>query len=517
MKRASNTILNKRNKKSSLAPAKPILAPGRNCWRIARADRFALIVDAAQYFRELRRVMIKAERSIMMIGWDFDLRIRLDPEDREEWPARLGRLIRALVKRKRKLEVRLLKWDLDILRTIGRGATPFFMLSWLTDRRITLKLDGAHPSGASHHQKIVAVDDALAFCGGIDVTTGRWDTRKHLKDDKRRRSPWGFEQGPWHDATTAVSGEAARVLGELARDRWQKATNKALEPPAPSKDLWPETLHPMLEDVDVAIARTLPEHNGERGAYEIETLYLDAIRSARRTIYIESQYLACRAIAEAIAERLEENGGPEVIIVNPKSAEGWLEETAMGPARAVIVSRLKSADKENRFRLYCPISGHGEPIYVHAKIMIVDDRFLKVGSSNLNNRSMGLDTECDLAIEAVPGHPDEKRVGAAIKAVMDDLLAEHLDAPVEAVAQMRRQTSSSIAVIDQLSKADGHRLVELKIADYTDADLALAESRLLDPERPRPLMPRLRRFFRKWFAGSRARPRLKPSAEHAGQ
>lgn len=453
--------------------------------------------------------MIEARQSIMMIGWDFDLRIRLDLKSRGKWPSRLGRLINALVKRKPELDVRLLKWDLDVLKTIGRGSTPFFMLSWLTSKRITLKLDGAHPVGGCHHQKIVVIDDALAFCGGIDVTIGRWDTREHRGRDKRRASPWGFRQGPWHDATAAVTGEAARALGDLARDRWRRATDERLEPPGSKEDLWPATLHPALRNVDVAIARTLPKHQSERGVNEIETLYLDAIRGARHTIYIETQYLASRAIEAALARRLKEKNGPEIVILNPESAEGWLEESVMGPARAIVVSRLKAADKKSRFRLYCPVAAGGESIYVHAKIMIIDERLLKVGSSNLNNRSMGLDTECDLAIEAVPGHPDEKRVSAAIKAIADDLLAEHLDASVETVAKTRRQTGSLIATIEQLSKPKGRRLAPLQLPEFTDTELSLTESHLLDPERPGAFTPKLRRFFKKRLAGER--PRLRSS------
>jgi phospholipase D1/2 len=374
-----------------------VLAPKRNCWRIVSAERFAVIVDAERYFRELHHAMIAAERSIMMIGWDFDLRIDLDPKAKRDWPTKLGPLLKALIKRKPGLEIRLLKWDFGVVKTLGRGATPLFMFDWLTDKRITFRLDRAHPLAGCHHQKIVVIDDALAFCGGIDVTTGRWDTREHRGRDKRRASPWGFDQAPWHDATAAVSGEAAAALGSLARDRWRRATGEKLAPP-PRHDHWPETLAPLLSNVDIAIARTAPKFEQQAEIREIEALYLDMIAAARRTIYIETQYFASRALAEALAKRLMEPGGPEIVIVNPETAEGWLEEMVMGPARALILAKIEEAGREKRFRIYCPVAAGGAPIYVHAKIMIVDERLLKIGSSNLNNRSMGLDTECDLAI-----------------------------------------------------------------------------------------------------------------------
>ena len=144
---------------------------------------------------------------------------------------------------------------------------------------------------------------------------------------------------------------------------------------------------------------------------------------ARHLIYIESQYCASQRIAEALVERLQEKAGPEIVIVNPESANGWLEEEVMGAARALVVDMLRNADHENRFRLYFPVAADSTPIYVHAKIMVIDDRLLKVGSSNLNNRSMGFDTECDLAIESAPGHPGEKAISAAITDIMHGVKA----------------------------------------------------------------------------------------------
>src|SRR5690606_9645133 len=128
--------------------------------------------------------------------------------------------------------------------------------------------------------------------------------------------------------------------------------------------------------------------------------YLDAIARARRMIYCESQYFASRRIAEAIAERPAEPGGPDVVIVNPESADGVLGTNTMDTARARLLSLVDTADIHRRFRIYSPVTAGGEPIYVHAKILVIDDALLRVGSSNLNNRSMGFDTECDLIIEA---------------------------------------------------------------------------------------------------------------------
>ncbi len=470
-----------------------VLVEGRTCWRRARAERFALIVDAARYFASLKAAMIRAERQVLLIGWDFDTRIRLNGgEDArpsgEHWPDRLGAFINALVARRPDLHVHMLEWDLGVVQTLGRGATPLFILDWITHERIHMRLDSVHPLGGCHHQKIAVIDDRLAFCGGIDITVGRWDTPEHRDRDPRRNSPWGFRQPPWHDATAAVDGAAARALGDLARARWQHATGERLSPPdAASGDPWPEALEPAFHGVEVGIARTQPAHAGEPEAREIEAVSLAAIAAARRLVYVESQYLASRRIGDAIARRLAEADGPEVVIVNPCTAEGWLEEEAMGSARSLILSRLQAADRNGRLRVVHPVAEGGTPIYVHAKVMIVDDRLLKVGSSNLNNRSLGLDTECDLVLDAADA-PDEVAAGAireGIRAIRHALLAEHLGRSPAAVAEAEtRAGGSMLAAIAASSRPRGRRLVPLEPAPLTEAERALAEARILDPERP---------------------------------
>lgn len=474
---------------------KPILEPGKTCWRMAKAGQLALIVDAASYFASLRGAMIRAQRSIYLIGWDFDTRIRLDPSVEDEWPDKLGPLLNALVKARPELEIRVLKWDVGVLQTLGRGATPLFILDWVASKRVHFRLDHVHPADACHHQKLAVIDDVLAFCGGIDITVGRWDTREHREQDPRRSSPWGFTQPPWHDATAAVDGEAASALGDLARERWKHATGEDLAPPGLADEIWPETLSPTLTDIEVGIARTQPAYNGEPEAREVEALYLRAIGSAQEVIYIESQYFASHTIGEALAARLEQDGGPEVIIVAPLTAEGWLEEEAMGTARALITRRLRRADRGRRLRLLYPINASGTPIYVHAKIMIVDDRFLRVGSSNLNNRSMGLDTECDIAVEVRPGALNEEASRAAIRTARNDLLAEHFGVGIEIVNALQDEGKSSIQIIDLLSRPYGRSLHQLPLPHLNAVEERIATSHLLDPERPQTLQRKLRRLL----------------------
>lgn len=164
------------------------------------------------------------------------------------------------------------------------------------------------------------------------MTADRWDTRAHRDDSRRRVRPDGSRYGPFHDATVAVDGDAARALGELARDRWYRATGNRLPGSPTQTDLWPDALEPDLRDVAVAIARTLPKRAGRRPVYEIARLYEDALRAARRSIYCETQYLASAAVGDILAERLAEADGPDIVIVNPRHADGWLEEEATDSA-----------------------------------------------------------------------------------------------------------------------------------------------------------------------------------------
>ena len=439
---------------------RPVLRPGETCWRIARADSMAVIVDAEAYFRCVKDAILKARHSVLLIGWDFTTNVRLDRDDPTSGvPNTLGRLLNYAVARNKRLQIYVLRWDLAFLRAPFRGTTPLFLLELIAHPRLHFHLDSHHPAEGCHHQKIAVIDDAVAFCGGIDITVGRWDTPAHLDHDPRRVYPDETPHGPWHDATTAVHGDAAKALGELARHRWFLGEGERIEPPPPGQVRWPEGLHAEFRDVDVAIARTEPRYDGQPEVHEIEALYLAAIRAARRCIYLESQYFSASIIANAVLDRLRERNGPEVVVVNPHEMEGWLEEETMGSSRAVLVERLRAADHENRFRIYTPVTEEGRDIYVHAKVLVVDDALLRVGSSNINNRSLGLDTECDLAVEARPGQPHVAKVRHAILQVRDALLAEHLGVEKDELRRVIESRGGSvIGAIDQLIRPRGRRL-----------------------------------------------------------
>jgi phosphatidylserine/phosphatidylglycerophosphate/cardiolipin synthase-like enzyme len=458
-----------------------LLEPGRNCWRVERAERASLVVDAADYFHLARKAMLRAEKQILLIGWDFDTRICLDYEADDGAPAELGTFLSWLPKNRPGLQIHILKWDLGAIKLLGRGTTVLRLARWAASNQIHFKLDGAHAVGASHHHKIVVIDDRFAFCGGIDMTADRWDTRGHLDGDEHRHRPTTHRSyGPWHDATMAVDGKVAAALGEHARSRWEAAGGEPIDPPNSASDPWPEELEPQFRDVDIAIARTRGEYEDEKCVREIEALYVDMIKSAKRFIYAENQYFASRVIAKAISERLSEQDPPEIVIVNPHSADGWLEDAVMSGARAELMKVVRKCDRKGRFRLYYPVTEKGEDIYVHSKITIVDDRMLRVGSANFNNRSMGLDSECDLLIDA--DFETNKGAEKTIAALRADLLAEHLGVSVDTIDAKLAETGSLIRTIEAFSGSQGRGLVQYIPDKPTAAERKLAESQALDPE-----------------------------------
>src|SRR5829696_5468714 len=177
-----------------------LLVPGRNCWRIERARKVSFLIDGAAYFTAVRAAIAKARRSVFILGWDIDSRIRLVPDGvNDGFPEELGDFLNEVVKRRRDLRMYVLSWDFAMVFAMDREWLPMYKLDWRTHRRLNFLLDDKHPVGASHHQKVVVVDDAVAFVGGLDLTHSRWDTSKHECRSAWRVNPDGKPYRPYHD------------------------------------------------------------------------------------------------------------------------------------------------------------------------------------------------------------------------------------------------------------------------------------------------------------------------------
>ncbi len=445
----------------------------------------SFLVDGEDYFAAVRAALVRAQRSIHILGWDIDSRMRLMPQGANDgYPEELAPFLNALVSERRKLRAHVLAWDFAMLYAFEREWLPLYHFDWKTHRRLTFRLDGRHPLGASHHQKVVVVDDNVALLGGFDLTRSRWDRSAHACEDALRADPNGAHYGPFHDVGAIVEGDCARALGDLARERWHRATGERLAPARIESDPWPRHVTPALANVDVGIARTEPRYEGATGVDEVRRLHLDAIASARRFIFAENQYFTSRTIAHAFAQRLAEPDGPEIAVLMPSVQSGWLEASTMGVLRARIHRLLREKDPRQRYRLYCPtlpwLAGGERCLNVHSKVLAIDDEFVTVGSANLSERSMRLDTECNIALEA----RGNARVSEAIAALRARLLGEHLGAEPQVIARDVARAGSLHRVIDA-HRADGRRTLAVTEPQLDPAvDAITPDHGVLDPEQP---------------------------------
>jgi phosphatidylserine/phosphatidylglycerophosphate/cardiolipin synthase-like enzyme/uncharacterized membrane protein YdjX (TVP38/TMEM64 family) len=476
-----------------------ILEPGRNCWRIEQARRLAFLVDGADFFRAFREAATRARHSLLIIGWDIDSRVDLlrnqGPPRRgkgpEGLPLALGAFLNALLKRNRQLHIHVLDWDFTVVFAPDREWMPLYKEEWTAHPRLHFHLDDQHPAGACHHQKVVVVDDRVAFVGGLDLTRGRWDTTEHLPRDARRKDLEGDSvPQPYHDIQMIVEGPVAAAAGDLARDRWRLATGETLSPPlagspdstrdaSPGWNPWPDFITPDLEDAEIGICRTIPLYGNRKEVREVEQLLIDAIAAARKAIYIEAQYFTANKVGDALAKRLAEPDGPEVVLVLPERTDGWLSQKTMDVLRERLFKQLLAVDSHHRLRLYRPcIPGLGDQcVNVHSKITFIDDEFLRVGSANLNNRSMGLDTECDLALEA----GGAQRIRSAICAFRSRLLAEHLGADTAEIEARLAAEGSLIRAIESIN-GGGRCLLPIEFRVTPETDALVPSSEIVDPD-----------------------------------
>ena len=471
------------NTSRSRAGQSSLFEPGRNCWRVERAERAAFLIDGDAYFRAFRAAAIRARHSIVILGWDFDSRIRmLIDREPDGFPDRLGEFLHALLIRRRQLHIHVLTWDFHMIYWKER---EWWLPSKLVaHRRLHFHRDAAHPVGASHHQKAVIIDEALAFVGGLDFAQCRWDTSRHVSSHPQRvllndDTPCR----PFHDVQLMVNGQVASALAELARERWRGATGRSLPSRGQGRpeDLWPESSASDMTGVSVAIARTLPAFSNRAAVSEVEALFLDSLRSARRYVYIETQYLTSRTVAECLAARLQDPKGPEIVMVLHPNSDGWLEQHTMDVLRGRVLERLRAADRFHRLNLNYPKIPdlRGQCISMHSKVCIVDDDFVRVGSANLSNRSMGFDTECDLAIEAA----GNRAIRRGIAAFRHTLMAEHLGVSPEAVERELRKDGSLIGAVERL-RGGGRSLGYFDGTVSADVNEVVPDEAFIDPSRP---------------------------------
>jgi phosphatidylserine/phosphatidylglycerophosphate/cardiolipin synthase-like enzyme len=411
-----------------------IIQKPRTAWRIVTAERAGVLVDAADYYRAFYWAARRARHYIVMSGWQFDSGVRVVRGD--DAPAgeevRFLKFLNGLCERTPGLHVYLLAWDFHPVFALEREWWQRVYFHWMTNERLHFRFDACEVDGGSHHQKFVVMDGALAFAGGMDVCEARWDDRRHLATNPLRLSH-GHPQKPYHDVQAFVAGgDGPAALADLFVERWARARGDALTlPPAaePPRVEPPRGLLP-LPGGALALSRTDPRRTGS--VREVEQLFADAIAAADRCIYAETQYFSSRRICGALVSRMQAAGRPklEIVVVVNERAEAIKEELAVGLRQAEILERLRQEAAATGHALgiyWSRPEGANDPFpatYIHSKVMIVDDRFLTVGSANLTNRSMGVDSELHLSWEASADDASAALV-ASIRDLRVSLLAEH--------------------------------------------------------------------------------------------
>jgi phosphatidylserine/phosphatidylglycerophosphate/cardiolipin synthase-like enzyme len=484
-----------------------ILRPGRNCERVEPADSSGILVDARDYYLAFYEALLAARHTVLIAGWQFDSAVPLiRGEDAVglQAPSELLPLLEHAIKARPELRIFVLAWDYSVLFAGEREWLQRVKFDWMTDERIRFVFDNEYPTGASHHQKLVAIDGSIAFTGGIDLCDARWDDSAHTIDNPLRFRLNGELQKSYHDVMAYCTGPVVCSIERLFCERWQRATGEALSLPPASRDksaIFTLTALERAQPVhcsEVAISLTFGEHppSGTPKVEQIKALHEDAIARAEKLVYIETQYFTSRAVCTALIERMRSDHSKlEIVLVLPMGADTPKENFALGATQLAALCALRDAADEHghALRILGSVAvredGSEAPTFIHSKVLIIDNRLMTIGSANCTNRSMSFDSELNLVWECT----DDRSLSTSIARVRARLLSEHAGVEHDAAFE---QTEGLVARIDALLGHSKLRLRELPastesipqasfIAQAFDPEKALTElelDELLEPQ-----------------------------------
>lgn len=476
-----------------------ILEPGRNCMGVYEVGASGMLIDLDDYFRALYHAAMKAREYILFVGWRFDSRVRLlrVPEEEDAvCPVALLDLLKCLCDRNPRLRVLIIAWDYNLFLAPDRE----WFLAWKFNRacgdRIRFLQDKIHPFAASHHMKFAVIDGTVGFVGGIDLSARHWDDSCHAPDNRYRVDSKGKPYEANHDLQTRISGPAVLELVKFFTERWRLSTGEELElPPCEEYTL---DVRPALSlpAPTVALSRTIARtiFPLRDSVEEVRALYLDAIAAADSLIYIENQYFSSQAVYKALTNRMKDKERPrlQIVIVLPGKMHAYFEEISIGITQMRMTRSLRKVAEERGHSLGIYWTGApgtediGKQTYIHSKLLLVDDRFLSVGSANTTNRSMGLDTELNVSWEADP--EEDARLVRSIRKIRVRLLAEHAGVRRAVDCRELYRIPGLVDRLYRLTDSSDHRLRRYQ------PDLALGKSSwlrkigahdlILDPETP---------------------------------
>jgi phospholipase D1/2 len=462
-----------------------------SCWREASIDHAGVIIDACDYFRAFYREASRARHNILLAGWQFDSEVALlRGRDALEaaHPTQLLQFLSALCRERPELDVYILAWDYSAVFALEREWLQRAVFELNAPGNLHFRFDSSHPVGGSHHQKIATIDDAIAFSGGIDLARSRWDDRRHLARNPLRQEE-GEPQKPYHDVMAYVTGEAARVAASVFRSRWEIASGDALAAPeatAPHAGIEPGLAVPIAAD-RVKLVRTRGTYGECDPCHEILRFYERAIAEAEHLVYAETQYFTARPILEALVARMQnrERGPLDVVVMLPDDADSEKEKVVLGPVQEQTLTTLERVAHStgSRVRLLNTLAAGSEanPVatFIHSKILLVDDRIACVGSANLTNRSLLLDSELAFAWEATEEAPETAR---SIARLRSELLREHTGTNE---SEEFFRVEGLIDRLDRLLAEGTSRLrPRRRDAELLARPRSLHLERLFDPEKP---------------------------------
>ena len=423
---------------------KPIVEVPRNAFATAQADQSALLIDACVYYQTVYRALEQAQHYAVLSGWQFDSGVPLlrgkDAEQATR-PVTLLKFLHALCEERPELTIYILAWDFSFAYLSEREWMQGLKFTYSTNPRVRFEWDEHPVAGASHHQKFVVVDGAVGFLGGIDICDARWDECDHREHNPERVNLAGEPCKPYHDVQAALTGDAVRPLVDVFVERWQRATGDHLQlalasPEGRSRFDLSRLSNGQTQAVGcnlAAFSRTQQDERAEQSEIaEIRDLLSDALRAAERLIYAETQYFTSRSIAAVLLERMRDDRLPklDIVLVMPHGADSPKEKLALGDTQEAILYALSETAGQTGHELRllysatCTEDGCETPTFIHSKLLIVDDQLLMVGSPNLTERSMGLDTEIAVTWYHDREHEDQG-TRDCVHNVRTRLLAEH--------------------------------------------------------------------------------------------
>ncbi|TWP52637.1 phospholipase [Lentzea tibetensis] len=349
---------------------------------VRQGNRVQVLVDGHEALPQIADAIEGARKLVHLANWHASPDFRLT---REPGAPQLRELLSAAAER---VPVRVLLWAgppmpfFEPTRTRARNAQRAFT----ENSSVRCELDARERTLHCHHEKIVVVDDEIAFVGGLDLTAVEGD--RHDSTDHPPTRPLG-----WHDVVVRLEGPIVADVAEHFRLRW---TEIAREQPPP-----PEVPEPVGTSA-VQLVRTVPEHTYDfapKGEFSLLDAYVGALKSAQRLVYLENQFLWSPEITEILIDKLRDPPDDRfrVVLVLPRKPSNGADTT-----RGQL-GRLLDADDGGGRLLAATLTSHdgstATPVYVHAKIGIVDDRWLTVGSANLNEHSLFNDTEVNIVTD----------------------------------------------------------------------------------------------------------------------